>query len=215
MKGPTKVLTALFGVVMVAGCANQITSDVTRFHTLGAPAGETVMIVPKNEEKLGSLEFRDYAQLIGDRLGSLGYRPAQSGTTPDLLVKVDYEVDEGRTQGYGGYGYGGYGGYGHGYGHFGHHGFGHHGYGGYGYGGYGGYGGRTYTVYTRKLEIDIVRRGSSETIFEGVVDSVGRNKRLNEVMFYLVQAMFDGFPGEHGVTHRVTVEIPKQQASNY
>lgn len=210
MKGPTKVLIAIFGVVTVAGCANQITSDVTRFHTLGAPAGETVLIVPMDEEKQGSLEFRDYAQLIGDRLGSLGYRPAQSGTTPDLLVKVDYEVDEGRAQQrYGGYGYGGYGHY---YGHFGHHGYGHHGYGGYGYGGYGGY---VYTVYTRKLEINIVRQGSSETIFEGVVDSVGRNKRLNEVMFYLVQAMFDGFPGEHGVTHRVTVEIPRQQAANY
>lgn len=214
MKGPTKVLAALFGVVMVAGCANEITSDVTRFHTLSAPAGETVMVVPKDEEKLGSLEFREYAQLIGDKLGSLGYRPVQSGATPDLLVKVDYEVDEGRTQqARGGYGYGGYG-YG-GYGHFGHHGFGHHGYGGYGYGGSGGYGGYAYTVYTRKLEIDIVRQGSSEMIFEGVVDSVGRNKHLNEVMSYLVQAMFDGFPGEHGVTHRVTVEIPKQQASNY
>ncbi|MFQ5534503.1 MAG: DUF4136 domain-containing protein [Sphingomonadales bacterium] len=206
-----KTLGMLVIALVVASCANKMTSEVTRFHKLAAPAGETVRIMPKDSAKQGSLEFREYAQLIGDRLGAFGYRPAAPGATPDLLVRVDYKVGEGQvvTRGYPyGYGYAGH--FGH-HGHHGHHGF--HGF--YGYPYYGGYGARSITVYPRKLEMDIVRQDTSETIFEGVVDSVGRNKHLNQVMHYLVQAMFDGFPGQHGVTHRVTIKLPDEQASSY
>ncbi len=198
-----KLVVSLVFAVVLSGCASKITSDVTRFHTLTAVGGATVRIVPKDEAKKGSLEFQDYAQLIGERLGALGYRPAPPGTEPDYLVRIDYGVGQGevRSRYYADYPY-----Y-YGYGAFGHHGF----FGGYPY--YGGYSsGYTYTVYPRKLEMDMVRADTGEVVFEGVVDSMGRNKHLNEVMYYLVQAMFDGFPGEHGVTHRVTIKVPTKQA---
>lgn len=213
-----KLSGALLAALVLASCTNKITSEVTRFHTLAAPAGETVRIVPKDADKQNSLEFKEYAQMIGDQLGAVGFRPAEPGATPDLEVRIDYEVGEGQemTRRYGGYpGYGHFGGYGR-FGHFGHFGhYGGYGYGGYGYPYYGGYGeGQSITVYPRKLEMDIVRESTSEMVFEGVVDSIGRNKHLNEVMYFLVQAMFDGFPGEHGATHKVTIEIPDKQASN-
>jgi len=46
-------------------------------------------------------------------------------------------------------------------------------------------------------------------VFEGRVESVGRDKRLPEVMPYLVEALFTDFPGESGVTREIKVEVPR------
>jgi len=194
-------------LLLVAACASSITSDVTRFNKLGKPSGETVRIVAKDPALEGSLEFQSYADLIGRKLGALGYRPAAAGSDARLIVKVGYEVgapQEKSRYSYGSYPYYGYASYGYGY--FGH-GFYDPFYPGYGYGyGYDGYG-YNYTVYPRKLEMDIVRAGDNEMLFQGVVDSIGRNQHLNEVMPYLIEAMFNGFPGEDGKTYRVKIEV--------
>lgn len=216
------ILTVLAALALSA-CASAIRSDVSHFHQLSnINQGATFTIVPKDPGKQGSLEFAQYAGLIRAQMVALGFTPVNAGNASDLIVQVDYAVSDGEqvTRDY--YPYYPYG-FGYGYGHYGfhharfHH-FGHFGHGFYPYGyGYGyGYGNYSYTVYTRSLEIDIVRPsapGSREVVFEGRLSSVGRENSLPEVMPYLVQAMFTDFPGEQGKMRHV--KIKTADASTY
>lgn len=190
--------------VLLSACASTIRSDVARFHNLSGSSGDSFVIVPKDDDNIGGLEFEQYAGLVRGALIDQGYRPAASGT-PDLLVEVDYFVTEGREKTrYSGPYYPYYGHFGfhsrfHHFHHFGYHPF-HYGYYPSNY---------SYTVYGRQLEVDIVRNNlEREHIFEGTVKSEGRNDRLAEVMPFLVQAMFTNFPGQSGATERVVIELP-------
>ena len=201
----------------ISACSNTFKSNVSRFHELPAPKGETVMIVPLDSAKNTSLEFASYANIVGNYLERQGYSPA-SNDDADLIVQLDYSVDDGKVMvrsysfgyGYGGYGYGyGYGGYG--FGHFGGY-FGHYG----GYGGYGGFGSgggdiRSYVNYTRKLSMIIRPNVEGEmNLFEGTVESTGRSNDLALLMPRMAQAMFTNFPGESGVTNKVVIDLDKE-----
>ena len=52
--------------------------------------------------------------------------------------------------------------------------------------------------------------GAAVPLFEGRVESVGKDNRLADVMPYLVQAMFTDFPGTSGVTKQVTINEPSK-----
>ena len=71
-------LLASLGLISALGaCASPgFEAEVTRFHTLPAPAGETLLIEPLDNLEAG-IEFGAYANLIGERLGALGYIPAK------------------------------------------------------------------------------------------------------------------------------------------
>jgi hypothetical protein len=62
-----------------------------------------------------------------------------------------------------------------------------------------------YTVYPRQLILNIEQAKDGAVVFEGKVKSYGTEDNLNEVMPYLVDAMFQNFPGESGVTRVVTI----------
>lgn len=204
------VLTAL-AVLSVTACATSFRSEVVRFHRLGEVGPDArFVIVPSDPSREGSLEFGRYAELISHELTGFGYRPAADAAAADLEVEIDYSVSEGEqvvrsrpTVVYGFYGT---------YGHV------HPFYTGYWYRGtfYGqypfGYAPEvyTYTVYTRRLQMNIVRANSAtrEVLFEGEAVSVGRSRKLPEIMPYLVQAMFTNFPGESGVTRDVVIKLP-------
>lgn len=190
---------ALLGVLVTA-CTPSVKCDVVRFHQLTPPTGETIRIAPTDPAKRGSLEFDGYAQMIAQRLDRLGYRTVPGDSPSDLVARVDYAVGDGETviktwphcsTRY----------------HFVHR----HYYDPYWYG-YSCWGREvyTYTRYLRLLEVTIVRPagpgGTDQVLFEGHVQSLGRNDRLTEVMPYLVTAMFTNFPGESGVTKTVTIE---------
>lgn len=201
-------IIAITSVLLVAGCTSKFRSDVASFHRLQAPSGESVQIVAKDPGKRGSIEFAQYASLVGEGLWKLGYQPAGVDEKPDLIVRVDYRVGEARAQirsygGYGGYGYGSYG--------FGHHGFGHHGlYGPYGYGYPHHQDIRSYTIYDRVLEMEIAKADNPDiNIFESRVISEGRSNRLTEIMPLMVRSMFQEFPGPSGVTREVSIELDK------
>lgn len=191
----------------LASCAATITSDVARFHQLSQPRGETIAIVPMDPARRGSLEFATYAQQVGAELSRLGYRVVAPGQPAELEARMDYGVSPGRTEiatrpGTGFYGRAGW------------------------------YGGRwsrwgwydpwgpwgpwgwdqpevySYTEFTRTLELTIVRANGGQALFEGKVESEGRDSRLPEVMPYLVRALFTDFPGQSGVTRRVQEQIP-------
>lgn len=206
MKRLTKYFTLCLASVALASCASQLRSDVSSWHQLQRPSGETFVIVAKDGAKRGSIEFAHYAEMISQQLQRIGYNAARSSEQPQLVVRIDYGISDGRSQvrsygGYGHFGYGHYGYYGHPWGY------------GYGYPHY--YNDvRSYTVYTRRLEMEIAPASNNAVnLFESKVISDGRNNRLQEVMPYLVEAMFQDFPGPSGVTRRVTVDIEKSSAA--
>ena len=97
-----------------------------------------------------------------------------------------------------GYGFG----YGHRYGHF-----------GYGYGDP--FENRTSTkqMYVRKVDLVIYDGMTYNTenptrVFEGSAVSTGTNGQIEPVMPYIVQAIFDQFPGASGETRTVRIEVP-------
>lgn len=187
-------------LALVSGCASQLKSDVVTFHEGPLPDGETIRVVPADEDKAGSLEFEHYAQLIRQHLAEVGYEPVSDDEQARLVARVDYSVSEGQTEvrsypnttGFARY-------------HF-HYGRFHDPF-YYGFSDHWDPDIRSYQVFNRKLEIDIVEtRPDGEVLFEGRVQSLGREAEIAEVMPYLVTAMFSNFPGESGVTKVVTIE---------
>ena len=59
--------------------------------------------------------------------------------------------------------------------------------------------------YQRRLRFQIWH-ADGKLLFEGRVQSVGREREIARVMPYLVIAMFTNYPGESGVIKMVTVE---------
>ena len=222
MSGKIKSFGLLvLGILLLGACATTYRADVTRFHELTGPRGETFIIIAKSEDKKGSLELKSYAALISEHLRMEGYTPA-GNETPEIIVKIDYAVsppiERTRRTAYPGPFFGGF--YYHGghyygglpyyyYPHYNYPYYGSLGYRGYGFGyGYGlGYSSyRTTTiVYERALEMVIEQNGGG-VLFEGLVKSVGREKNLTKIMPVLVRAMFTNFPGESGVTERIKIK---------
>lgn len=191
-----------FGGLWLAGCATRIEADVARFH---GPAAELVpgrvVVVPRDAELAGSLEFRQYAGLVQSALAARGFTPVARADGADYVAALAYGVSEGRevlrSVPRGPHGYPPYpADY------------------PYAYPGPG-YELESATVFTRLLELDIVAtrgrdaEGTRPVVFEGRVKSVGRDDRLPELMPYLVDALFEGFPGPSGETTRVVIDVPR------
>jgi hypothetical protein len=211
-------LIAALALVSACSTTTQIASDVARFHRLPAPAGETFRVVPSDVSKKGSLEFDTYATQVTSQLVQAGFRPADANSAATYDVRLDYMISGGKEKiasrpGFGPsfnsslyYG-GAFGGYGR------------HGYRGRYYDPFydpyfSGIGFSepevySYTVYTRKLNLDIVKANGGDKLFEGRVESTGSDNRLPEVMPYLVQAMFTNFPGNSGVTQHVKIDVKR------
>ena len=187
------ILVALIAIPL-AGCSSSIVSDVTRFHNLPAPAAETIEVLSMDPNLQNSLEFGQYAQLVGQQLGTLGYQPP-TGDTPSLLMaRIGYGMrpiegisDSGPRSSIG-----------------------------IGVGS----GGRRSNVgvgvgismpigqseprqdYNRYLALEIIRRSDGVKLYEGQVMSKGQES-LAMIMPYLVTALFQEFPGESGSSNRV------------
>ena len=214
-----------FLAIFTAACSTTYRSDVTRFHKLPEPQGESVYITSSDAAKAGGIEFSQYAGLLVPRLQSLGYNVV-ADPNADLVVEIDYDItqSERRYSSSGGYpyyrsypffsrsyhrfgfGHRGFGGHGFGRHGFGRSGFGRHGFGNHGLG-FASYPRETYirTVYTSRLEMKI-RRASGELLFEGNALSNDFQDRLPEVIPYLVEAIFTNFPGQSGATEVVRLE---------
>ncbi len=218
-----KLIVSIVLVGLLASCTQSIRSNVSRFHQLPQPNGESIAIVPMDPAYNGSLEFANYAALVGNELGRFGYVPA-NGEDPDLIVELEFGVDDGKqitrvSPSMGGFGY--YGGY---YGRFYRPWYGYHRpyyyrsafYHPMHWDPFGYYSlsmmptVRTYTTYTRHLKMVIKpNEDGALNLYEGEVKSAGRNNKLHEVMPYMVQAFFTNFPGESGSSERISVEIPE------
>lgn len=213
-----KLLGAFALLFVTAACTSTFRADVVSFHQLARPQGERVEIQPAHEEMQGSLEFRQYADLVGERLRGEGFRPAE-GSEPDIIAILDFGVSEGRevtrSRGYAGPYYGGF----YHYGGFYSHPFAVHHYPFYSfyrpYGfGYGYAGDYTYTVYQRHVSL-VLRQAGGETLYEGRAVSTGRSNNLPELMPLLVEALFRDFPGPSGETRRITIDMDDGAGSSY
>ena len=181
-------------VMLLGACAGQVTSEVTRFHKDSQPRGETIAVVAGDASKQNSLEFAAYARIVAAKLIQIGYRVVPANARPLLLAKMDYSVGPAETKikswprSYVHYRFS----YGYYYPYY-----------------YGPYWDEpyvySYTVYPRSLDLTIVRP-NGESLFEGHVKSIGREQNINEVIPYLIEAMFHNFPGESGVTKVVTIQ---------
>ncbi len=217
-------VTAPVALIALSGCATGLPTQVSRFQQLPVPNGQTFAIEAADPRNRGGIEFERYAGLVRRALAAEGYAPVPSSAGANLVVSLDYGVDNGRTEvvstglgrsGFGGFGYGGFG-----YQPF----YSRFGYGrgsrlGFNYGWndpfwYGGYGGgfddiRSYTVYTSFLDLGI-RRNDGQSVFEGKVKARSRTDDLQTLVPNLVEAMFTGFPGRSGETVRITVPPPER-----
>jgi hypothetical protein len=223
------------GAIGLAGCATGLRTQVSRYQAMPAPVGQTFYVVPAEGTKAG-LEFNRYAAIVSQQLAAKGYAPAGAPQLANMLVKLDYGVDEGETEytedpfarsryglGYRGFYDPFYGGY------FGRPYYSRFGYWGsrspfyYGwddpfwysspYAGYGrGYGGaiRSYTVYKSYLDLDIVRKADNAPLFEGHAKARSQTDAMGVLVPNLIEAMFTGFPGRSGETVKITVPARKQ-----
>jgi hypothetical protein len=97
----------------LASCASGLSTKVSRYQSMPAPAGQTFYVVPANGARDG--QFNHFAAIVAQQLAAKGYRPAGAPQLASMLVRLDYGVDEGKTEytsdpyGRSMYGYGGYG----------------------------------------------------------------------------------------------------------
>jgi len=233
----TFAILAPAALLLAGGCATSFRANVTRFQTMPPPQGQTFAIQAADPQNQGGIEFGMYANLVTNRLASLGYTPVTEGQPANLVVNLDYGVDNGHEKvvstpgfGWGGFGYGGYGG-GFGYGGLGWGGglgYGRYrglggwgGYGGLGYGGFGGpfgyglggWGGSvdSYTYFVSHVDMRIRRASDSRVVFEGRARARSTDPSLQRVVPNLVDALFTGFPGRSGEDVLVTLPPPSKQ----
>ena len=214
-------IAPLVVLTLTAACSTPFEARVARFQSLPAPSGQTFTIQSRDPRKAGGLEFATYANLVTQRLESVGYRPAPDPRAATLVVNFDYAVTNPRERietrpgfgygygpyGFGGIGYGGFGGRGFGYGGFGYGGFGGFGYGGYGFGGFGDYPETySYTVYNSHVDIRINRTVDNVAVFEGRAETVATTDDLTKLVPNLITAIFTNFPGNNGQTVRVQID---------
>ena len=210
-------------VALSACAATPFKAQVNRFQMMPAPQGQSYFVKADNPKLDGSLEFSQYAGLVGSKLTALGYQPASSPDAASLIVNFAYDVDNGkekiRSVPGSGFGYGS---------HFG--GFGRLPYAGFPYYGpyYGGFGRRgyiygfndpflfgsgfdeieSYTVYTSTISMMISRKADGQRVFEGSAKAVSRDDNLTYLVPNLVEAIFTGFPGNSGETVKISVAPP-------
>jgi hypothetical protein len=217
-----KLVAAAAPMVLVAlgGCAQSFDARVNRFSMLAPPTqGETFTIQPENPQLQGSIEFRSYAQLVAQQLERFGYRQASDARSANLVISLDYFVENGRervttTPGFSGFGPGwgwGWGGWGR-WGRWGRFGA----YDPFWGGGFDGFGAdvRSYTVYDSQLRMEISRTGNGERVWEGTARATSRNDDLPWLVPNLIEAIFTGFPGNTGETIKVRIPQPSRRPSS-
>lgn len=201
------VLASALAIGLSACAAPGFKADVSRFQSqLPAPSGQSFAVVADDPALAGGLEFSLYADMVGAELEKLGYTKV-SPDAATMLVRFDYEVDNGRERVRSnslGFGYDGFGRWGR-FSRFGGYGFRRS----YAFGFYdpflAGPEVRSYTVYTSGIDLKIDSTASGQRLFEGKAEAVSRSNRLQQLVPNLVDALFTDFPGNSGETLRITI----------
>ena len=89
---------ALLGLAALAlsACATGLNTQVSRYQAAQIPAGQSFYVVPARGAPTN--EFYRYASMVSQQLQAQGYRSAGAPQLADMLVRLDYGVDEGKTE---------------------------------------------------------------------------------------------------------------------
>lgn len=194
--------TVIAAALALTACASSFKSNVTSFHSETPRAGARITVTPIDETHKDSLEHQHYANDIARAAQRTGLVAANGGNA-DYTVSFSVAVNDGREKirsSFGAVGYGGFGGFG---------GFWNP---AFGYGRYGGFGGfagpdiSSRTIYRAELHIDI-RKPDGTMVFEATAETDSRKRSLTELVPLLAAAIFEEFPGEHGTTRRVKLDL--------
>ncbi|MFD1786606.1 hypothetical protein ACFSC3_03375 [Sphingomonas floccifaciens] len=196
-------LALLAPVVLALGaCAttgsNAGPTEVSRYH-LGQPiAPGTVAIEPVNGAAQISPEYTMYADAVGTELSGLGFTPAPTGSQSQYIAAVGFTRQSRGTVrtpprfsiGIGGGSFGGGRG------------------GGVGLGGglSTGIGSKTRELVQSELAVQLKRRGDGTIVWEGRAQRpalLGPDEQPGITAGRLATALFQGFPGESGITTTV------------
>lgn len=198
-------------LLLAAGCASTLRSDVTSFQRWPANAAGSSYSFKRIGNQEGSLEHKTYEDLARVELNQLGLTQASAGTKGRFEVSLEYGVNT-RTvrtrepivvdQSYWHPAY-------------------YHPHWGWrpGYWAtrpYGpavvGYRNVSRDVSTRRLRVDIAEGASK--VFEASATSSGTNATLSVTMPYLIRSVFDGFPGTNGQSREVEFDVDKGSVTN-
>lgn len=80
----------------LSACATGLNTKVTRYQAASIPAGYSFYVVPPQGQP--SPQFYRYAAMAAQQLEAKGFKPAGAPELADMLVKLDYGVDAGRTE---------------------------------------------------------------------------------------------------------------------
>ena len=208
----TLIALAGFTALLLSSGCGRIQSNVTVFHELPATVQGVSYAFIRSKEQQESLEHKVYEGFVRQQLNKRGFRETEVAQA-ELAVFLSYEIDNGRevVSSYPIFGQTGVSSsytYGNLY---------------RSYGGYSSYSGTTTytptygvvgtgtasdTVFTRRVQLDMLQRaaldqGQTKKVYEGRVASSGASSQINVVMPYLIQALFEEFPGSSGTTRRV------------
>lgn len=197
----------LLSLVLILGSCSStkyLVSDVTKHHNLQSiKPGQTFIIKQIDQQSDKPLAFESYAEIVAEYLEKNGLIKT-SGENEDVvyIVTLNWIVD-GPTSDitskgsnfYSSFRYGNP----------------------YGFGYSLGYPydiqTKTKQLYTRNVEIVIYEASSYDTVnpirvFEGSASSTGSNAQINPVMHYIIQSIFEDFPGISGQTKTLRINIP-------
>ncbi len=187
----------------LAGCVTGLPTQVSRFNVLSAPQGQSFTIQAADPRNRGGLEFGQYAALVRQRLIAQGFTEAPAAARADLVVELDYGVDNGQSRVFSSPSlrrwrtaifnpspyYWGW-----------HDPFLFDAYPDI----------DSYTVFTSFVEMDIKRTVDGQAVFEGTARARSRTDQLPRLVPNLVEAMFTNFPGKSGEVVKITVPPPAQ-----
>jgi len=193
-------------LLVLGGCASTLSARVTTYQQWPVGVqGEYYRIVP-GPGQAGNLQFGAFSDMLRAAIGPTGMREAVAGVEPRFDVRIEYDnpVKQGWVQRYDDpYFYPGwpaFGGY----------------YGGWG----GGWGGGVFysprvvnvpvDVYRNTLTVIILdRTANGQEVYRATAVHTSHSDALATVMPYLMQAVFDGFPGNNGQVKEVRYELPR------
>ena len=193
-------LIGVMGVVVLAGCASTLRSDVTSFQRWPANAAGGSYGFKKLGGQEGSLEHASYEDLARIELNKLGLKEAAPGSKARFEVSLDYGVNTRAVKSREPI--------------FNDRQYWHPAYlhpalgwqpGFWARDPYGptvvGYRNVTRDVSTRRMRVDIAEGNAK--VFEASAASNGGNATLTVTMPYLIRSVFDGFPGANGQARSV------------
>ncbi|MEO7635703.1 MAG: DUF4136 domain-containing protein [Sphingomicrobium sp.] len=94
--------------ISLTACASGLNTQVSRYQAAAIPAGQSFYVIPS--QGAPTPQFYRYATMISQQLAAQGFHPAGAPQLADMLVRLDYGVDEGKTEYAGDPFYGGRGG---------------------------------------------------------------------------------------------------------